>query len=75
GSTTLAILRDYGLLQGKARKKIVEPIVPDEVAAHVVRLLRAEGVEASEIPSHPDWQLWLWDGERTRRVLSEFVIE
>ncbi len=66
GSTTLSILRDYGLLQGKTRKQIVEPIVPDEAVAHVVKLLRAEGVAEQEIPAHPDWRLWLWGKARTR---------
>ena len=75
GTTTLSILRDYGLLQGKARKKIVEPIVPEEVVSHVVRLLRAEGVSELEIPSHPDWRLWLWDEDRTRQVLTDFANE
>lgn len=74
GSTTLAILRDYGLLQGKVRKKIAEPIVPDEVVRHVVRLLKAEGIAGPELPFHPDWQIWLWGEERTRRVLSELKI-
>lgn len=71
GSTTLSLLRDYGLLQGKAHKQIVEPIVPDEVVSHVVRLLRAEGVPEAAISAHSDWQLWLWDAERTRRILAQ----
>jgi hypothetical protein len=73
GSTTLSILRDYGLLQGKSRKKIIEPIVPGDVVGHVERLLRAEGVAAPEISSHPDWRLWLWDEDRTRHILSELT--
>ena len=73
GSTTLSLLRDYGLLQGKARKEIVEPIVPDDVVRHAVRLLRAEGIPEVDIPSHPDWRLWLWNEERTRRVLAELA--
>lgn len=74
GSTTLSLLRDYGLLQGRTNKQIVEPIVPAEVVRHVVRLLREEGIPGEEIPSHPDWRLWLWNEERTRRVLSELTI-
>jgi hypothetical protein len=70
GSTTLAILRDYGLLQGKVRKQSVEPIVPDAAANHLARLLRAEGVVEAGIPSHPDWRLWLWDEARARHALS-----
>ncbi|MCL4835318.1 MAG: DUF1819 family protein [Caldilineaceae bacterium] len=74
GGTTLSLLRDYGLLQGRTNKQIVEPIVPDEVVRHVVRLLREEGISEEEIPSHPDWRLWLWNEERTRGVLSELTI-
>jgi hypothetical protein len=70
GSTTLAILRDYGLLQGKARKKIVEPIVPGEVITHLTKLLHAEGIPEAEIASHPDWRLWLWDAQRTQQMIA-----
>jgi hypothetical protein len=73
GSTTLSLLRDYGLLRGKAKKMIVEPLVPDEVALHLVKLLEAEGVDEADLPTHPDWRLWLWDAERARRFLTEPV--
>ena len=66
----LSILRDDGLLSGRATKTIVEPIVPPEVAAHLVHLLSAEGVAPGELTAHPDWRLWLWDCERVARVLS-----
>lgn len=70
-SMSLSIVRDYGLLQGKAHKLIVEPIVPNEVVEHVVRLLKAEGVPGAEISDHLDWRLWLWDETRTHVTLSE----
>ena len=70
GTLTLTLLRDYGLLQGKARKRIVEPLVSDAVAQHLVRLLRAEGIGEAELPFHPDWQLWLWDADRVKRWLA-----
>jgi hypothetical protein len=37
----LSVLRDYGLLQGRDPKQIIEPFVPEPVAEHLVRLLRA----------------------------------
>lgn len=70
GTMTLTLLRDYGLLQGKARKHIVEPRVSDPVAHHLARLLRAEGIGEQELPFHPDWQLWLWEPERVQRRLA-----
>ena len=69
-STVLSTLRDYGLLQGKARKKIVEPVVPKLVAHHLMRLLMAEGVDRPELARHPDWRLWLWTPERTNVMLA-----
>lgn len=38
----LSVLRDYGLLQGRDQKQIVEPLVPEMVVAHVLRVLQAE---------------------------------
>lgn len=69
-STVLSTLRDYGLLQGKARKKIVEPVVPKLVAHHLVRLLTTEGVNREGLAQHPDWRLWLWTPERTSAMLA-----
>jgi hypothetical protein len=66
----LSILRDYGLLVGTATKRIVEPIVPPAVVAHLTRLLLAEGLAAEELPLHPDWRLWLWEPERAARALA-----
>lgn len=75
GSNVLTILRDYGLLRGTARKRIVEPVVPSEVVEHLVRLLRAEGVKPEELPHHPDWHLWLWDAGRAQAALSELTTQ
>jgi hypothetical protein len=73
--TMLSILRDYGLLQGTARKRIIEPIVPLPVAQHVLHLLRAEGIQESAIPTHPDWRLWLWDNGQVQSVLHTLAAQ
>lgn len=67
---TLSILRDYGLLRGRERKQIVEPLVPYAVVAHLMRLLREEGVEDDQIQNHPDWRIWLWNSRRARGALN-----
>lgn len=67
----LTILRDYGLLTGTQVKWVVEPIVPLPVAAHLARLLTAEGLRPEELAQHPDWRIWLWDAERAARVLAQ----
>lgn len=66
----LTILRDYGLLVGTATKRIVEPIVPTGVVAHLARLLLAEGLAAEDLALHPDWRLWLWEPEWAARALA-----
>jgi len=70
----LSILRDYGLLVGTATKRIVEPIVPPGVVAHLARLLIAEGIAMEDLPPHPDWRLWLWEPERAARALANLPV-
>jgi len=71
----LAAMRDFGLLQGKATKRIVEPIIPPSVAQHLIRLLKAEGIPPEQIAHHPDWQLWLWDTARAQKVIDSHQVE
>lgn len=72
---SLSILRDYGLLQGTTRKRIVEPVIPPAVIVHLVKLLTAEGIPAEELADHADWQLWLWDSARAKQAIDEFATE
>ncbi|GAB4206671.1 MAG: hypothetical protein OHK0022_33980 [Roseiflexaceae bacterium] len=71
----LSILRDYGLLRGREQKHLVEPLIPPAVVAHLVRLLRAEGVSEEDLPAHPDWTLWLWDERRARQALRTLAAQ
>jgi hypothetical protein len=66
----LSILRDYGLLRGREKKQIVEPLVPSPVVVHLTRLLREEGVADEALAVHPDWSIWLWDPRRARQVIA-----
>lgn len=62
----LSILADYGLLMGRVRRRIIEPVVRSAVAAHLERLLLAEGIRPEALAEHPDWQLWLWTADHVR---------
>jgi hypothetical protein len=66
----LSIIRDYGLLSGEAKKKMVMPAVPISVARHLERLLLEEGVSSADVPKHPDWHTWLWDAPRVTNTLD-----
>jgi len=74
-SHALAAMRDFGLLQGKVAKQIVEPIVPPIVVRHLVRLLQEEGIPPGQIAHHTDWQLWLWDAARAQKALDAFHLQ
>jgi hypothetical protein len=71
----LATMRDFGLLQGKASKQIVEPIVPPAVVQHLIRLLQEEGIPPEQVAHHPDWQLWLWDAARVKKAIDSPHVE
>lgn len=66
----LSTLRDFGLLSGKASKRIVEPIVPLVVVQHLFHLLQAERLPPGQLAGHPDWQLWLWDTARAQKAID-----
>ena len=72
-SNALSILYSYGLLAGKERsqmREIVEPVVPDKVTRHLIRLLRSEGIAEGELATHLDWRLWLWDEFRAATAIA-----
>lgn len=71
----LATLRDFGLLQGKVAKRIVEPIVPPAVVQHLIRLLQEEGIAPDQLALHPDWRLWLWDAAHAQKAIDSSHIE
>jgi hypothetical protein len=69
----LSILRDYGLLRGRAQKTIIEPVVPSMVTDHLRRLLHAEGATGDTLVTHPDWLIWLWDARRVRSAVESVL--
>lgn len=70
----LSILRDYGLLQGREKKQIVEPLVPPPVVEHLIRLMRDEGVPDEQLADHPDWSIWLWDRRRVQQAVAALAV-
>lgn len=70
----LSILRDYGLLRGREVRQIVEPVVPDPVVTHLIRLLQEEGIPAEALANQPDWQIWLWSSQRARQAVAALTV-
>jgi len=59
-SITLSGLRDFGILNGTAIKRIQRPAIADETAYHLLAILWAEGKRGRALLEADDWKLFLW---------------
>ncbi len=66
----LAALRDFGILEGRARKRIAAPYLPIVPFAHTALLLTQERRGAA-VFEHPDWRLFLLRPETVERLFIE----
>lgn len=62
----LAALRDFGILEGGAKKRIAPVYLPFEAFAYVAFVLNSLGSSGQNLVSHPNWKLFL---------LSETAVE
>lgn len=69
-SHLLAALRDFGILEGRARKRIAAPYLPLIPFAHVAFLL-AEESKGAAVLAHPDWRLFLLYPDTVERLFIE----
>lgn len=67
----LASLRDFGVLEGRAQKRIAAVRVPDPVVGYIAYWLREEGLSSKRIVEHEDWRLFLLH----RREVEDRVID
>jgi len=56
----LATLRDFGLLEGKVKKRIAPVYVPVESFAYIAFALHQEGASGPHLVQHYDWFLFLF---------------
>ncbi|MFB3853839.1 MAG: BrxA family protein [Vicinamibacterales bacterium] len=64
----LAALRDFGTLQGRARKRLADPAPPLRSFAFIAFCLRRHGTTSRELLVHRDWQLFLLSPEDVERL-------
>jgi len=64
----LAALRDFGILQGRARKRLADPAPPLRSFAFIAFCLRLLGTTSRELLVHRDWQLFLLSPEGVERL-------
>lgn len=69
--SALTALRDFGVLEGKVKKRIAPLRVPHEVIGYVAYALRDEDLPARRIVQHPDWRLFLLNSREAEDAILE----
>lgn len=73
-TSLLSALRDYGVCKGVQTKRLVQPVVPIQVVAHLLRLLVEEGKAGSDILDDPTWRAFLMTPDDVAAKLSELAL-
>jgi hypothetical protein len=67
----LATLRDFGVLEGAAKKRIVSIFLPIESFAYIVFYLKQRQPSGAKLIELPDWKLFFLTREGVERLLFE----
>ena len=67
----LATLRDFGLLEGKARKRFTPAHLPMSAFLYVAYRLKDEGVGGARLLDHAHWHLYLLDPTQVERLFID----
>lgn len=67
----LAALRDFGILEGAAKKKIAPIYLPLESFAYIAFVLNRLGKSGEGLITHPDWNLFLFGQPAVERMFLE----
>jgi hypothetical protein len=59
GRGLLAALRDFGILEGAAKKRVAPVYLPAGSFAYLAFVIRNLGFSGESLVNHPDWQLFL----------------
>jgi hypothetical protein len=64
----LAALRDFGILEGRARKRLSGVLLPIPAFAYLSHCLRKAGAVSRSLLTHEDWQLFLLKPDDVERL-------
>jgi hypothetical protein len=67
----LATLRDFGILQGRAKKRVAASYLPTESFSYIAFALHAQGLSGKQLVEHPDWGLFLLRSPAVERQFLE----
>jgi hypothetical protein len=70
----LTALRDFGVLEGTQKKRLVQPVLPLQTAEHLLRILIMEGVMGKDVVDHPAWRLFLCAPHDVADALSRLAM-
>jgi hypothetical protein len=70
-SGLLSALRDFGILEGKGKKRIAPVYLPIESFSYIVFVLYSLGTTPEKIISHKDWKLFLMVPQVVERLFLE----
>ena len=65
----MAALRDFGILEGAAKKRLASSYLPVPIFAYIAFNLQLLGAHGSALVDHPDWDLFLLGGRQQRERL------
>lgn len=71
----LSSLRDFGVLEGKLKKRLVKPVLPLKTAEHILRILTAEGVRGNDVLTDPTWRLFLCTEDEVAHHLQHLALK
>ena len=67
----MSTLRDFGILEGKAKKKIADFYLPIEAFVYVAFLIHSHVSAGEMILNHDDWKLFLLKSQGVERMFLE----
>jgi len=68
-ASILTALRDFGVLDGSQKKRIVRPVFPIFAAENLLRILISEDIQGREVLEHSTWRLFLCTQEDVANML------
>lgn len=67
----LATLRDFGVLEGAARKRLTHPYLPPEALSYVALCLQRIGLRGRVLVESPEWRLFFLNPDAVERLFVE----
>jgi len=67
----LAALRDFGILEGKVKKKVAPIYLPTESFVYLGYVLHELGSDGFGLVNHPDWRLFLLSSQAVERMFLD----